>query len=209
MSFSNKLAENFARVLEKSPYAVQDQLVKVQYVQQGNNVVFGRTVKPGEYSNLAYIGKILESTAGKSYLGADAWLDVTFPHVIYITGTRGSGKSFDLGVILEGISALQAPSAIQNDVTPITSILIDTQSQFWTLRFPPNQNIPANEQQLAELSRWNLKASGLANTRFYVPPGTTKFLGDEIELTVRPQDVTHAEWCALLGQEVYGPKGTS
>jgi len=207
MSFTSKLADNFARVLEKSPYAVQDQLVKVQHVQQGNNIVFGRTVKPGEYSNLIYIGKILESAAGKSYLGADAWLDVTFPHVIYITGTRGSGKSFDLGVLLEGISQLEAPSAIQNEVTPITSILIDTQSQFWTLRFPPNPSVPANEQQLSELQRWNLKPSGLSKARFYVPPGSTKFLGDEIELRVRPQDVTHAEWCALLGQEVYGPQG--
>lgn len=207
MSFSNKLADNFAKVIEKSPFAVQDQLVKVQHVQKGNNIVFGRAVKPERYENLIYIGKILESASGKSYLGADAWMDITFPHVIYITGTRGSGKSFDLGVILEGISQLEKPSPIQNDVQPITSILIDTQSQFWTLRFAPNPAVAANKQQLDELARWNLQPSNLSATKFFVPAGSTKFLGDEIELTVCPQDVTHAEWCALLGQEVYSPQG--
>lgn len=207
MSFSNKLADNFAKVIEKSPFAVQDQLVKVQHVQKGNNIVFGRTVKPDRYENLIYIGKILESASGKSYLGADAWMDITFPHVVYITGTRGSGKSFDLGVILEGISQLEKPSPIQNEVQPITSILIDTQSQFWTLRFAPNPVVAANKQQLEELARWNLQPSNLSAAKFFVPPGSTKFLGDEIELTVRPQDVTHAEWCALLGQEVYSPQG--
>lgn len=207
MSFTSKFSDAFAKVIEKSPYSVQDQLVKIQYVQKGSNVVFGRAIKGEDYSNLIYMGKVLESASGKSYLGCDAWLDVTFPHVMYITGTRGSGKSFDLGVILEGISQLQEASAIQNDVEPITSILIDTQSQFWTLRFPPKATVQANQHQLDELARWNLRPNNLSNTKVYVPPGSTKFLGDEIELTVRPSDVTHAEWCALLGQEVYSPQG--
>lgn len=206
MSFSTKLSDAFARVLEKSPYAVQDQLVKIQQAK-GNNIVFGRTVREGEYQNLIYLGKILETSSSKSYLGSDAWLDVTFPHVVYITGTRGSGKSFDLGVLLEGISQLSEQSPVQNEVDHTTSILIDTQSQFWTLRFPPRPEVPANKKQLEELSRWNLKPSSLSNTRVYVPPGSTKFLGDEIEYTIRPADVTHSEWCGLLGQEVYSPQG--
>ena len=93
MSFSTKSAERFGTVIERSPYLVEDALVKLQYVPKGQNVVFGRALQGKDYNNLIYIGKILESTKGKSYLGADAWLDTTFPHVIYITGTRGSGKS--------------------------------------------------------------------------------------------------------------------
>ena len=207
MSFSSKLSESFARVIDKSPFTVMDQVVKIQHISTGNNVVFGRTIKAGNVDNLIYIGKILESAAGKSYLGCDAWLDVTFPHVVYITGTRGSGKSFDLGVILEGISELSSPSAVQNGVTPITSILIDTQSQFWTLRFEPKSSVEANKSQLDELKRWNIPPNALSNTRVYIAPGSQKFLGDEVELRLRPKDVTHAEWCALLGQDVYGPQG--
>ena len=207
MSFSTKSAERFRTVLEKSPYGIADALVKIQYVQRGNNVVFGRTLKDGDVSNLIYVGKILESTKGRSFLGADAWLDTTYPHVIYITGTRGSGKSFDLGVLVEGISQLATPSPIQNMVQPLTSIIVDTQSQFWTLGYPPREAISANVVQLQELTKWNLRPNSLANTRIYVPPGTTTFLDTERTLQLRPRDVRAEEWAALLGQEIYSSQG--
>jgi hypothetical protein len=207
MGFSNKLGDGFARVIETSPYTVLDQITKLQFVSKGNNVIFGRTLKESQHSELLYLGKVTENSQGKNYLGADAWLDTTFPHVIYITGTRGSGKSFDLGVLLEGISELSEPSSIQNEVAPITSILVDTQSQFWTLRYGPRSNIPANATQIEELNRWGLKPNFLKRTKIYVPPGAQKFLGDEIDLRIRPSDVSHEEWCSILDQDVYGPQG--
>lgn len=207
MSFSASSAERFGKVLEKNPYAVEDALVKIQHVQRGNNIVFGRTLCGDDVSNLIYIGKILETTKGRSFLGSDAWLDTTFPHVIYITGTRGSGKSFDLGVLVEGISQLSEASPIQNEVKPITSIIVDTQSQFWTLGYKPREAIPANKAQLEELKRWNLKPNSLAKARIFAPEGTTKFLGNEETLQLRPRDVRAEEWAALLGQEVYSPQG--
>ena len=207
MSFSKTLAERFGRVLDQTPYAVQDPLVKVQYVGRGNNVIFGRSIVGERYENLIYFGKILEASGGRSYLGADAWLDITFPHVIYITGTRGSGKSFDLGVIVEGLSRLKRSSPIQNDVTPPTSIVVDTQSQFWTLGYEPRASIPANKEQLAELSRWNIEPNAVREPRMYVPPGCQKFLGNEKEVRIRPKDISHAEWCGLVSQDVYGPQG--
>lgn len=207
MSFSNKPGDRFGNIFDKSPYAVEDALVKIQYVSKGQNVIFGRTLKGGDYSSLLYVGKILEVTKGRSYLGADAWLDTTFPHVIYITGTRGSGKSFDLGVIVEGISNLRTPSPIQNSVKPITSIIVDTQSQFWTLGYAPRDTIPANKAQLEELGRWNLTPNSLTAVTVYSPPGTTRFIGTEKLLQIKPKDVKAEEWCALLGQEVYSPQG--
>lgn len=207
MAFSPRTSESFGKVFERSPYSVQDPLVKVQWVAKGNNIVFGRNLAHENYENLIYLGKIFETTVGKSYLGADAWMDVTFPHIMYVTGTRGSGKSFDLGVLVEGISTLARPSPVQNGVTPITSIIIDTQSQFWTLRFAPREQIDANRLQLGELQRWNIAPNHLSNSVVFAPPQSTKFLGDERELTIRPKDVTHSEWCSFLGQEVYGPQG--
>ena len=207
MSFSNKSDERFAKVLTTTRYSVEDALVKLQYVTKGQNVIFGRTLKGDDFNNLLYVGKILESTKGRSYLGADAWLDTTFPHVIYITGTRGSGKSFDLGVLVEGISKLSEPSPIQNNVRPITSIIIDTQSQFWTLGYAPRASVPENKTQLDELKRWNLVPNSLSQVQVYIPPGTMKFLGSEKILQLRPKDVKAEEWCAFLGQEVYSPQG--
>ncbi|MEJ2788353.1 MULTISPECIES: DUF87 domain-containing protein [unclassified Pseudoxanthomonas] len=208
MSFSKSLTEVFGRIFDTSPFTIEDPIVKVEYVSRGSNIVVGRSLKEEDYSELFFLGKVSEQcSAGKSYLNSDVYLDTTFPHVIYITGTRGSGKSFDLGVIIEGISPLANPSSIQNEVTPITSIVIDTQSQFWTLGYEPNGDIPENAVQLEQLKKWNLKPNRLANLKIFVPPGTEKFLGVEQEITIRPRDVLPEEWCSLFGQDLYGPQG--
>ena len=90
---------------------------------------------------------------------------------------------------------------------PITSIIVDTQSQFWTLGYAPREAVPANKSQLDELKRWNLSPNSLANARIYTPPGATTFLDTEKTLQLRPRDVKAEEWAALLGQEVYSPQG--
>ena len=207
MAFTGKLSESFGKPLEMSPYHASDPIVKASHVAKGNNLIFGRSSAGDNYTNLVYLGKVLENSPGKNLFANDAWLDVTLPHVIYITGTRGSGKSFDLGILVEGISVLTQESAIQKDITPITSIVIDTQSQFWTLGYEPRPTVHANAEQLSELQRWNISPNSLANYRLLKPPGGDCFLGDEVEFRIRPRDVAHGDWCALLGQEVYGPQG--
>lgn len=207
MSFTQNPPDKFAQVFDRSDYQSLEPIVKIQHVQRGNNIVFGRTLKGNDYSNLIYIGKVLENTTGRNYLSADAWLDVTFPHVIYITGTRGSGKSFDLGVLLEGVCNLTEASPIQNGVSPVASILIDTQSQFWTLKYKPNASVPENEVQLGELKKWNIKPNSLGNCELFIPPGTDAITGSEKLFHIRPGDVKHEEWCALIREDIYGPQG--
>lgn len=207
MSFVSSPSEKFAAVFDRSPYQSSDPIVKIQQVQKGNNVVFGRTLDGENYEKLIYVGKILENTSGKNYLSADAWLDVTFPHVIYITGTRGSGKSFDLGVLLEGISKLNQSSPIQNSVAPICSIVIDTQSQFWTLNYQPNPAVPENLAQLGELKKWNIQPNSLSNCKLYLPPKSDSITGTEHSFQVKTSDVRHEEWCSLIGEAVYSPQG--
>jgi DNA helicase HerA-like ATPase len=197
----------FGKPFERSQYQVQDLLVKANIIQRGPHVIFGRDADDQSPENLIYIGKVLENSSGRNIFGADAWLDVRFPHVIYITGTRGSGKSFDLGVLIEGISALAEPSPVQSGVEPITSILIDTQSQFWTLRYPPNEKVKENKQQLASLKAWQIPPSSLSNIKLLRPAGTDGIVGDETEFAIRPAEVTHEDWCALMGQEQYSAQG--
>jgi len=204
MAFSNKLADGFGKIIEQSPYTALDPIVKSNYISKGRNLIFGRSGNP-EPRDLLYLGKVLETATGSSLLGADAYLDTSFPHVAYITGTRGSGKSMDLGVLLEGLNTLAAPSPISLDVTPVSTFLIDTQSQFWTLRYAPQGDEGA--RQLQQLAAWNLTPTPLARTRIFVPPSAVSFMGDEVPLKLRPRDVLHEEWCGLLGQEVYSPQG--
>lgn len=207
MSFSTKLADTFGNVLDSTPYTAHDPIAKINYIQKGGNIIFGSSAKKIKQNNLIYFGKILESTQGKSYLGADAWIDIGFPHVIYITGARGSGKSFDLGVLIEGISALTDTSNINVDVEPVSSVLIDMQSQFWTLRHAPREDVSQNYSQLEELKRWNIKPNSLSKCAIFISENGQRFLGDEQVLRLKPRDVSQEDWCRLLGQQIYTPQG--
>jgi hypothetical protein len=199
--------EQFSNVFSRSEYTTTDPLIKLNYTERGNHIVFGRSPKDQDMQDLIYLGKVVENTPGKNYLNANCWLDVRFPHVVYITGTRGSGKSFDLGVLIEGLSDLTHSSIIQAQVKPTASILIDTQSQFWTLGYPPNPNIPQNKRQLDDLQRWRLRPNSLKNCRLFLPTTSESVTGTESRFSIRPSQVKHEEWCALFGEEVYSPQG--
>lgn len=207
MAFSTKVSESFGRVIETSSYAVADPVVKCKHIRKGNNLIVGRSSSNFTSHNLIFIGKVLESCPSSNMLAADVWLDVAFPHVVYISGTRGSGKSFDLGVLIEGVSRLSESSQIQQQVDPITTILLDTQSQFWTLKYEPNKEIPEHRTQLEALSDWKIAPNRIVDIELFSPKGTPKLIGDETEFSIRPRDVELAEWCALLGQELYSPQG--
>lgn len=207
MAFTTKVSEAFGRVIESSAYSIPDPVVKCKYIPKGNNLILGRANSDISPNQLIFLGKVLESCQSNNMLAADVWLDVSYPHVMYISGTRGSGKSFDLGVLIEGISKLAKPSPIQQEVDPITSILIDTQNQFWTLKYQPNGDIKEHQQQLKELDDWKISANNVDDIELFIPKGYAKLLGNETEFSIRPRDVDFAEWCALLGQEVYSPQG--
>jgi len=195
--------------LDRKSYKVEDSIAQIEKSKKGKNIIFGGKVSSDTNDDLIYIGKVSENCKGSDYFNYDTWLDTKFPHVIYITGARGSGKSFDLGVIIEGISELNEKSNINDNIEPITSIVIDTQSQFWTLGHKPKKNsrIPENEMQLEILKKWNMKENSVKNIKIFIPPNTEKFLGTEEEITIRPKDVLTEDWCALFGQEVYSPQG--
>lgn len=195
------------RVFNSSNYLIQDPLVKVNTLAKGGNIIVGSNSYDYDKSNLIYIGKVIENSTNKNYLGNDIWLDINFPHVMYITGTRGSGKSFDLGVILEGISELEDKSIIQHNSPSICSFLIDTQSQFWTLKYKPNINIDANQQQLDELKKWGLLENRLSKCQLWRVSDNDVITGEEKKFTIKPHHVKHEEWCEILGIDVYAPQG--
>jgi uncharacterized protein len=207
MASSKKAFDAFGKILESSPYTVLDPVIKAAFNPRQNRLVLGGTPSGSTERDQIYLGKVNESCTTTNMLGADAWLDITFPHVIYITGTRGSGKSFDLGVLIEGISQLEEASPVQHDVEPVVSVLIDTQNQFWTLRYRPTPAVPENKEQLAALEKWKVPPNSLSNARIWIPTGSTKLLGTEEYFSLRPRDVPLHDWCALLGQDVYSAQG--
>jgi hypothetical protein len=207
MGSTKKVFESFGSVIEASPYAVLDPVIKSTFSARQNRLILGSSKPKPPNQDLIFIGKVFESCPTTNMLGADVWLDISFPHVIYITGTRGSGKSFDLGVLLEGISLLSTDSPIQHDVEPIASIIIDTQNQFWTLQFQPSSSVPEHVDQIASLGAWKLSPNSLKNAKLWVPHNAQRLLGTEVPFALRPRDVSLSDWCMLLGQEIYSAQG--
>ena len=94
MSFSSRPSDKFANVFDRSPYNAADPIVKIQHSK--GNIVFGRSLVGDDFDQLIYIGKIYENTAGRN-VESDAWLDITFPHVVYITGDGEAERASTLG----------------------------------------------------------------------------------------------------------------
>ena len=74
-------------------------------VKEKRAVILGKTSKTTQSQCAFLMGKVIETSKGESFLNNGVWIDATFPHAMLIAGKRGSGKSWDLGIIAEGLSA--------------------------------------------------------------------------------------------------------
>ncbi len=148
------------------------------------------------------MGKIAEQTPSKNTLNWAVWLDATFPHVGLIAGKRGSGKSYDLGVIAEGLCA--GDSRISFGTQRFAMILFDTQNQFWTL-IRSGTDLPKKEALL--LKPWNLEPVAFTAPTIYRPKGTQQVAPFEVEFAIRPSDLEADDWTALCGLDRYSAMG--
>jgi DNA helicase HerA-like ATPase len=68
-------------------------------------------------------------------LGAPVFLDVLRPHVVFICGKRGYGKSYTIGVFLEEIASLEESVRQELGV-----VVVDTLGIYWTTRCPSKES---------------------------------------------------------------------
>ncbi|MCU0851522.1 MAG: DUF87 domain-containing protein [Candidatus Thermoplasmatota archaeon] len=155
--------------------------------------VLGRREKTG--------GGVL--TIGRYYaldgsLGASVFLDVTRPHMVFICGKRGYGKSYSIGVFLEEIASLD--EAIRKQ---LAVVVLDTLGIFWSTRYP-SKDVPGN------LDPWGRKPSGFP-IRLLIPGHTTKgsspsnIEGEPFSLCVAELSPLH--WCQLFNVRLTDPVG--
>src|SRR3989338_4153853 len=94
------------------------------------------------------IGKHLVGTGEETHLTTPVLLDALRPHIITVTGKRGEGKSYSLGIIVEEM--LKLPPNIKKNVC---GLVVDTQGIFWTMKSP-------SEKDATLLKDWNLRPMG-------------------------------------------------
>lgn len=151
------------------------------------------------------IGKVNEQCGGRSLLDYGVWLDLAFPHVIGVFGTRGTGKSFDLGVIAESVAGLDG--VVSGRAPTTAAVIFDIQNQFWTLALQPDGDLPEDLQHLTALDAWGLDRSALSDVHLWLPAGLDSTLPETRIFHLSPDQLQTSDWLAVLELERYSAMG--
>ncbi|MBK5112869.1 MAG: ATP-binding protein [Candidatus Heimdallarchaeota archaeon] len=143
-----------------------------------------------------YLGRVSEDGKHKHF-GKKVLMDAAYPHVVFISGHRGSGKSYTLGVMAEELSKAKLDVGI---------ILVDPIGIFWALK---NQNTDTNENVLLE--RWGLKPDDVDDVEVFTPIGIYDEFPDETidsPFALKPSDLHIEDWCRTFDIDRYEIRGT-
>lgn len=158
------------------------------------DILIGRTeADKKEFGNkgIIFLGRSYVKMERAVSLANNVFLDVNRSHVVMITGKRGSGKSYSLSVIMEGMMKL--PEELAKNICPV---IFDTMGIFWTMKFP-------NERDETLLKEWNLKPEGL-DIVIFTPKGFyNKYKEEEIPtdfpFSIRPSELSAEDWYLSFG----------
>lgn len=133
-------------------------------------------------------------------LSTGIYLDVLRSHVVSVFGKRGSGKSFSLGAIAEGMMTLDS-SLTSN----LSVVIFDTMGIFWTMKYE-------NRKDEALLREWGIQYQRF-NTRVYVPLGSYseyKERGIPVDLpfSISPSELSVGDWCGIFNIDATSQFGT-
>ncbi|MCL5009756.1 MAG: DUF87 domain-containing protein [Candidatus Parvarchaeota archaeon] len=159
------------------------------------NVIIGRNE-----SDLKNYGDVATTLIGKQYitmgnvvsLGNQVLLDVLRPHVVLIAGKRGSGKSYTMGVISEGLASL--PEEVAENVT---SLIIDTMGIYWTMKSP-------NYKEEEVLKKWGEEPKAFNNVKVFVPKGHFETLKEQnasmvdAPFSISVSDLSASDWTDMF-----------
>ncbi len=145
---------------------------------------------------LVYLGKGYVKMGQYTSLSNPIYMDVARSHVVLVSGKRGSGKSYSLGVIAEELS--QIPEEARN----IASLIFDTMGIFWTMKYENNK-----DKQL--LSEWNLETKKLPVKIFvpykYFEEYKNKGVPVDEPFALNVSDMKAEDWVLVFGLDIIHP----
>jgi hypothetical protein len=132
------------------------------------------------------IGKHYVKMGAVTALSQPVYLDLNKAHVVFVCGKRGSGKSYSLGVIAEGIASL--PEAFRDN---LSVIILDTMGIYWTMKFP-------NHRDEALLKEWGFEGKGIG-VKIYTPFGFYEKWKEEgiptdVPFALNPAELSPEDW---------------
>jgi uncharacterized protein len=166
------------------------------------DIIIGRSkkdVKKHGLKGTVLMGKQYIQMGQTTSLSNPVYMDIAGAHVLFVVGKRGSGKSYTLGAIAEGLSDL--PKEIKNK---LSIVLLDTMGIYWTMKYP-------NYQDADLLREWGMEPKGL-DVKIYTPEKFFYQYKDEgiptdYPFSLRPIDVTPDDWCNAFNIEPNSAEG--
>ncbi len=132
---------------------------------------------------------------GDDLTGYRVLLDMVYPHVVFICGKRGSGKSYTLGIIAEELA---------RNKLGVGTVIIDPIGIFWSLK---HENKSAEE--VSVLKKWNMEPEAMENVKVYVPVNYYNEMRDRADekFSVAVADLTVEDWCAVFDIDRFKTQG--
>ena len=194
--------ESSSTFLKRYPESMFDYTPRVDlpldlFVDPDRGVIVGRSASlHKKYKNigLGLLGAIAETSddLGNTLTGIPVNLDLVSPHVLFVAGKRGSGKSYTLGIIFEELA-----SAITRNEIEVAAVVIDTVDVF-------RQSVEPNLDQTDLLKKWNLESKGFP-VAVYIPKRTFRALPADVKekanlhpLAISPRELSSSEWGYIL-----------
>lgn len=148
---------------------------------------------------LIYIGKLWVRMEHLVNLSNPVLLDLARSHVIMVCGKRGSGKSYTLGVIAEGITDM--PEEVKSNIAPL---IFDTMGIYWSMAY-------RNDKEIELLREWQLKPKVLP-VRIFVPYAyydefVKRGIGKILPFALKVSDVSHEDWLITFDLGFTDPVG--
>ncbi len=166
------------------------------------DILIGRSEADKEKYGLQgaiFIGKHYVKMGQIVSLSNKVYLDVAKSHVVFVVGKRGSGKSYSMGVIAEGIYDL--PEEIKKN---LAVVMLDTMGIYWTMKYPNNK-----EKEL--LDEWGLESKGI-NVNIFTPIGfykdyKEKGIPTDFPFSIKTSEINAEEWCMIFNVAITEPIG--
>ena len=154
-----------------------------------------------ESNSWVYLGRLAE--AGPL---TDVRFDTSGAHVIAVFGKRGSGKSYTLGTLLEGLCTLNPSSSIAYNPQRSSVLLFDTLGifQWMSILLNDSSQRDALHEQYALRRGWDIKSEPL-DVAVWIPKGTRApgTPAEHLDFTVNCSDFAAEDWGYLLGLDIF------
>jgi hypothetical protein len=172
--------------------------------RKSGSIVFG---DPAERK----VDRILLGTSAEAGALREAWLDISGEQVVAAFGKRGTGKSYSLGVMLEGLSAGAGETAISKLSTPRSGLVLDIMDIFWTSVYQLQPEGPSQiKKQFESMSKAGLASIPL-NVTVWLPAGFERQQLDPSgirKLTIAPSMLSLDDWGSLFEFDIFTePRG--